>query len=37
LGLAHADLAEVAPEDFAGMEERIDAIRLKQILGEPHT
>jgi hypothetical protein len=27
----------VSPDDFAGMEERMDAIRLKQILGEPLT
>jgi hypothetical protein len=27
----------VSPEDFAGMEGRMDAIRLKQILGEPLT
>ena len=27
--------AQVNPEDEAGMEERMDAIRLKQILGEP--
>jgi hypothetical protein len=25
----------VSPEDAAGMEARMDAIRLKQILGEP--
>jgi hypothetical protein len=27
----------VTPEDAAGMEARMDAIRLKQILGEPLT
>lgn len=27
----------VSPEDAAGMEGRMDAIRLKQILGEPLT
>jgi hypothetical protein len=27
----------VSPEDAAGMEDRMDAIRLKQILGEPLT
>jgi hypothetical protein len=27
----------VSPEDAAGMEVRMDAIRLKQILGEPLT
>jgi hypothetical protein len=27
----------VSPEDAAGMEERMDAIRLKQILGAPLT
>jgi hypothetical protein len=27
----------VSPEDAAGMEARMDAIRLKQILGEPLT
>jgi hypothetical protein len=37
LGLADADAAGVRPEDFAGMEERMDAIRLKQILGAPLT
>jgi hypothetical protein len=26
---------EVAPDDAAGMEDRMDVIRLKQILGEP--
>jgi hypothetical protein len=31
------DVARVTPEDFAGMEERMDAIRLKQILGQPLT
>lgn len=31
------DVAGVTPEDFVGMEERMDAIRLKQILGEPLT
>jgi hypothetical protein len=37
LGLAYADLAGMTPEDVAGMEERMDAIRLKQILGHPLT
>jgi hypothetical protein len=27
----------VSPDDAAGMEDRMDAIRLKQILGEPLT
>ncbi len=27
----------MSPEDFAAMEERMDAIRLKQILGGPLT
>ena len=31
------DVARVTPEDFAGMEERMDAFRLKQILGQPLT
>ena len=31
------DVAGVTPEDSVGMEERMDAIRLKQILGEPLT
>jgi hypothetical protein len=37
LGLAYADLAGMTPEEVAGMEERMDAIRLKQILGQPLT
>jgi hypothetical protein len=37
LGLAYADLVGMTPEDVAGMEERMDAIRLKQILGQPLT
>jgi hypothetical protein len=37
VGLAYTDVAGVTPQDFAGMEERMDAIRLKQILGEPLT
>jgi hypothetical protein len=37
LELAYADLAGVTPEDLAGMEERMDAIRLKQILGQSLT
>jgi hypothetical protein len=35
LGLVYADLAVMTPEDVAGMEQRMDAIRLKQILGQP--
>jgi hypothetical protein len=37
LGLAYADLVAMTPEDVAGMDERMDAIRLKEILGEPLT